>query len=169
VLASACIPSFHHAIEIDNDAYWDGGLSANPPVRPLLYECNASDILLVLLHSRHRSEQPTTAKAIGHRLAEISFSSTLFSELEGIALAKREAARSWFSPGYLERKLRRLKLHLVDAQTLMSRLSHSSKLNTATAFIHALRDEGRRRAEMWLNDHGPDIGVRSSFVFEELR
>ena len=36
-------------IAIGDKAYWDGGLSANPPVRPLLYECAARDIVLVLL------------------------------------------------------------------------------------------------------------------------
>lgn len=29
VLASACLPSIHHAIEIDNKFYWDGGFSGN--------------------------------------------------------------------------------------------------------------------------------------------
>ena len=33
LLASACLPSMHHPVEIDGRAYWDGGLTANPPVR----------------------------------------------------------------------------------------------------------------------------------------
>ena len=35
VLASACLPLLHHAIEIDGEAYWDGGYAANPPLIPL--------------------------------------------------------------------------------------------------------------------------------------
>ena len=30
VLASACLPTLHHAVTIDGRAYWDGGFSANP-------------------------------------------------------------------------------------------------------------------------------------------
>ena len=30
VLASACLPTIHHAVSIDGRAYWDGGFSANP-------------------------------------------------------------------------------------------------------------------------------------------
>ncbi|MEI9901580.1 MAG: patatin-like phospholipase family protein [Hyphomicrobium sp.] len=33
VLASACLPTLHHAVEIDGAAYWDGGFSANPDIK----------------------------------------------------------------------------------------------------------------------------------------
>ena len=36
VLASSCLPFLHHAIEIDGEAYWDGGYAANPPLRQLV-------------------------------------------------------------------------------------------------------------------------------------
>jgi NTE family protein len=167
LLASACIPTLHHTIEIDGEAYWDGGLSANPPIRPLLYRCDASDVLVVLLHPRRRPEVPTGADDIWHRLTEISFSSALFSELQGIALAKREAHRSRFSLGHLERKLRRLNMHLIDSQELMSKLSSLSKANTTASFINALRDEGRSRTKTWLDKNFRHIGARSSFTLDE--
>jgi len=157
----------HHTIEIEGEAYWDGGLSANPPIRPLLYMCDASDVLVVLLHPRRRPEVPTTADDIWHRLTEMSFSSALFSELQGIALAKRAPNRSLFALGYLERKLRGLKMHLLDSQELMSELNSLSKLNTRAAFINALRDEGRSRTKAWLDENFRHIGVRSSFTLDE--
>jgi NTE family protein len=70
VLASACLPWMHRTVEIDGEAYWDGGLSANPPVRPLLYECEARDIVLVLLQPARRPALPHTAEAIWSRLTE---------------------------------------------------------------------------------------------------
>ncbi len=167
LLASACIPTLHHTIEIDGEAYWDGGLSANPPIRPLLYMCDASDLLVVLLHPRRRPEVPTGADDIWHRLTEMSFSSALFSEPQGIALAKREANRSIFSLGHLERKLRRLNMHLIDSQELMSQLSSLSKLNTTAAFTNALRDEGRSRTKTWLDENFRHVGIRSTFTLEE--
>ena len=32
VLASACLPLLHHTVEIDGESYWDGGMTANPPL-----------------------------------------------------------------------------------------------------------------------------------------
>lgn len=49
LLASACLPTIHRTVMIDGEPYWDGGYSANPAVFPLLYQCEAQDILLVLL------------------------------------------------------------------------------------------------------------------------
>jgi NTE family protein len=85
VLASACLPWIHRTVEIDGEAYWDGGLSANPPVRPLLYECKARDIVLVLLQPARKPSLPRTADEIWSRLTEMGFSSALHAELEGIA------------------------------------------------------------------------------------
>jgi NTE family protein len=110
---------------------------------------------------------PTTADDIWHRLTEISLSSALFSELQGIALAKREAHRSRFSLGRLERKLRRLNMHLIDSQELMSKLSSLSKLDTTAAFINAMRDEGRNRTKTWLDENFRHVGTRSSFTLDE--
>src|SRR5204863_6392064 len=38
VLASACLPALHHAVEIEGVAYWDGGFSANPDLRTVAME-----------------------------------------------------------------------------------------------------------------------------------
>lgn len=167
LLASACILSLHHSVEIHGEAYWDGGLTANPPLRPLLCHCNACDILMVLLHPISRPDVPATADEITHRLTEISFGSALYGEPQGIALAKREAESAPFSLGRLDRKLRRLNLHSIDSQDFMGRLGVMSKLNTQSAFIEALREEGRDRADDWLEENFSLIGTRSSFALSE--
>lgn len=167
LLASACIPSLSHPVEIDGETYWDGGLTANPPLRPLLYKCKARDMLVVLLHPLRRTEAPATADEIMQRLTEISFSSALSVELQGIALAKREAERALFSLGRLDRRLRRFNLHLIGSDDFMNRLSVLSKLDTGSAFIEALRNEGRSRADAWLQENFIHIGARSSFALDE--
>jgi NTE family protein len=152
LLASACLPSMHRTVEIDGEAYWDGGLSANPPVRPLLYECEAADIVMVLLHADRRPELPVTADDIAARWTELSFSATLFSELDGISLAKREAERSTVLGGRLERRLRRLQLHSICPPEAMNRMSMNSRLNTHAAFMASLFEAGRTQAEAWLQE-----------------
>jgi NTE family protein len=159
VLASACLPWIHRTVEIDGEAYWDGGLSANPPVRPLLYECEARDIVLVLLQPARRPSLPVTADGIWSRLTEMSFTSALHAELEGIALAKREAERSPWSLGRLERKLRRLNLHRICAPEATSM---QSRLDTRSVFMRALFDAGRAQADAWLTQYeSPAAPVRA--------
>lgn len=162
LLASACLPSVHRPIEIDGQAYWDGGLSANPPLFPLVHKCNARDLMVVLLHPSKRPDIPTTADEIWQRLTEISFASAFFTELNGLALAKQEAERARFSFGRLERKLRALNLHVIENDELMAQLSVYSKLNVEAAFINALREHGRKRADAWLKNKFQFIGTRSS-------
>ena len=49
----------------------------------------------------------------------------------------------------------------------MSELSVLSKLNTQAAFISALHDEGRRRADAWLEANFRHIRVRSTFTLDQ--
>jgi len=160
LLASSCLPSLHHSIEIDGESYWDGGLTANPPVLPLLHQCSADDVILVLLHPAPSPHTPRTAEEISERLSEIGFGATLSTELEGLMLAKREAGRGLFSIGRFERRLRRLHLHLIDSPEFMSQLSSLSKANRESTFIKALHDEGRNRAELWLEKNFDLVGKR---------
>jgi NTE family protein len=167
LLASACLPFLHRTVEIDGEAYWDGGLSANPPVRVLLYEGEARDIVLVLLQPGRRPELPVSADEIWSRFTELSFSSALHSELEGIALAKREAERWPISVGRLERRLRRLRLHRMSAPEALRRMSVQSRLNTHCAFLAELYEAGRSEAGAWLQrpvsnvtgPHGAEISA----------
>jgi NTE family protein len=163
LLASACLPLLHRAVEIDGEAYWDGGLTANPPLFPLIHKCSARDMMVVLLHPHPQEKVPKTADEIRHRLSEMGFSSTFFTELQGLVLAQREARRGWISLGLIERRLRHLHIHMIESQDLMSRLSRYSKLNAHPAFINSLYDEGRQRAEVWLDENFQTLGVRSSF------
>ncbi|MBB5391932.1 MULTISPECIES: patatin-like phospholipase family protein [unclassified Herbaspirillum] len=163
LLASACLPSLHRPIEIDGEAYWDGGLTANPPIFPLLHACSARDVMVVLLHPSRRGGTPTSSHDIGQRLSEISFSSAFFTELGGLALAKREAENSAVAFGSLERRLRQLNMHMIDANELMEQLSNLSKLNTQASFIRSLHQQGRERASEWLEQNFARIGKESTF------
>jgi NTE family protein len=58
VLASACLPFLFQAVEIDGEAYWDGGYAGNPPIFPLIYNCSSCDVLIVQLSPMRREELP---------------------------------------------------------------------------------------------------------------
>ena len=160
LLASTCLPWIHRTVEIDGEAYWDGGLSANPPVRPLLYDCESRDIVLVLLQPMQAPALPISVDDIWSRLTEMGFSSALHAELEGIALAQRDALRSLLPVGRLERRLRRLRLHRICAPLAASM---HSRFNTRSVFMHALHEAGREQADGWLRQaFGPKSQPRGA-------
>ena len=53
LLASACLPTMFHAIEIDGEPYWDGGYAGNPTLTPLVRESDAHDTILVQINPRY--------------------------------------------------------------------------------------------------------------------
>jgi NTE family protein len=89
ILASACLPLMHQAIEIDGDPYWDGGFSGNPLLTPLIHESRARDVVLVRINPIERPGTPRTAREFLNRMNEISFNSSLKKELRGIAMFRR--------------------------------------------------------------------------------
>jgi NTE family protein len=150
LLASACLPMINKAVEIQGEAYWDGGLTANPPLFPLLYQCKAKNLIAILLQAQGSSQTPITAEQIWHRLSEMGFSSSFFTEMHALLQAKKQADSNWIGFGRLERRLRQLQLHTIESPELMSQLSVHSKMNAQAAFLHSLHQAGRVEADRWL-------------------
>jgi NTE family protein len=169
LLASSCLPRMHHAVEIDGESYWDGGYSANPAVFPLFYECEARDVLLVLLAPLQRDGTPRTREEIDARIAELAFSGhfmremRMFAQATAFARQGRRPAWSGWTAGRLERRLQRLHFHLVDASDLPSLERTETKLLAYGPFLERLRAQGRERGAQWLAGHAADLGRRSSF------
>ncbi|TDX32812.1 NTE family protein [Modicisalibacter xianhensis] len=81
LMASACLPFLHQAVEIDDEAYWDGGYMGNPALFPLMEECRARDIVIVQINPIQRDKIPHTAAEILNRLNEITFNASLIKEI----------------------------------------------------------------------------------------
>lgn len=163
LLASACLPTMFQAVEIDGEAYWDGGYSGNPSITPLVRECQSRDTVLVPINPVERPDTPTSAREILNRLNEISFNSVLLKELRMIALLRQVA-----NPGECEGALwAQMRVHAVPNE-LMAELGSSSKLNAEWEFLSMLRDRGREAAERFLAAHGADLGHRSTLPIDQL-
>src|ERR1700730_8846075 len=163
LLASACLPTLFQAIEIDGEAYWDGGYVGNPTITPLVRECVSSDTILVQVNPVERPGTPRSAREILDRLNEVSFNSPLMKELRMIALLRQIA-----NPGDAEgARWAGMRIHRI-ASAMMTELGYSSKLNAGWEFLCMLRDEGRRCAEAFLKDHMEDLGRRSTFDLDSL-
>jgi NTE family protein len=163
LLASACLPTLFQAVEIDGEAYWDGGYSGNPTITPLVRECRSRDTILIPINPVERPGTPNTARDILNRLNEVSFNAVLLKELRMIALL-RQVADVGNSEGAQWAGMR---IHLVRNE-IMSQLGYSSKLNAEWDFISMLHREGRQAAEMFLSDNADNIGKNSSVDLDVL-
>ena len=163
LLASACLPTLFQAVEIDGEAYWDGGYSGNPSMTPLIRECTASDTILVQINPIERPGTPRTAREIHNRLNEVAFNATLLKELRAAALLRRVA-----DPGRGEGAVwAAMRVHRIASDVMLD-LGYSSKLIAEWDFFCMLRDEGRRAAAAFLESHAPDLGVRSTLDLDAL-
>jgi NTE family protein len=163
LLASACLPTMFQAVEIDGDAYWDGGYAGNPTITPLVRESDATDTILVQINPRERVEMPRSASEILNRLNEISFNSPLMKELYMIAVLRQVA-----DPGSGEgARWASMRTHRIMTEKLAG-LGASSKLNAEWDFIAMLHAEGRRAADDFIAQHGNDIGKRSTADLDML-
>ena len=172
LLASACLPTIHRSIVIDGEPYWDGGYSANPAVFPLVYECSAADILLILLTPLRYAQAPDSAANIRQRLLELSFNSTFLREMRMFAhLRDAVGTRRWqkWLPGSpVERRIESLRFHAISADALLGELPADSKLTVNLPFFEQLRDSGRDHARHWLSENCGAIGRRQSLDLANL-
>jgi NTE family protein len=163
LLASACLPTMFQAIEIDGEAYWDGGYSGNPTLSTLVRECKSHDTILIPINPIERAGALRTAPEILNRLNEVSFNAVVLKELKMMALLRKVA-----DPGDGEGALwANMRIHLVR-NDIMTELGASSKLNAEWAFFTYLRDEGRKSAQAFLEAHALDIGRESTLDLDVL-
>src|SRR3954462_5918652 len=152
VLASACLPRLHHAVDIQGEAHWDGGYASNPPLIPLVRASRTSDVLLVQLIPTDHAGLPVTKSEIDKRLGQITFNGPLQKELEAIGMMRNLLRKEGQPTSRLGRKIQSLRLHHLSAEAYVDGLSQASVLNTDRGFLTQLRDQGRAAAETWHSD-----------------
>ena len=156
VIASDCVPFRTRAPEIGAEHYWDGGFMGNPAIFPVIYECDALDVLLVHLTPAERTDLPTSARAILNRMEEIVFNAALMREMRVIAMITQMIDDGRLSGG------KRMFFHLIEAEDITRVLSASSKMNFDWKFLMHLFAMGRARAEGWLTDNFKLLGVETT-------
>ena len=156
VLASACLPFMMRAPEIDGEVYWDGGFMGNPAIFPVIYGCDARDVVMVHLTPTERPEKPTNSRAILNRMQELAFNSSLMRELRVIAFVSQLIDEGKMPGG------KRMYMHLIEAEDVIRDLSGSSKMNGTWKFLTHLFEIGRQRADKWLDANYDRIGKENS-------
>lgn len=159
LLASACLPQLFPAVEIEGEAYWDGGYSSNPPLRPLIEAGAPPDVILVRTTPLEQTEVPTTHADIETRAAELGFGAALRQELRSLAVAQHLLADLPALSGSLAR-LRDARLHMISAEAEFRALKGKGRLQPTWNFLRGLHDTGVAVTGQWLDENLPAIGHR---------
>jgi NTE family protein len=144
VLASTCPPLLMRPVEIDGEVYWDGGFSGNPAVFPLVYECEARDIVVVHLTPAERPEIPITSHGIMNRMQEINFNAAFIREMRAVAFVNKRIDEGKMTGGKL------VLIHVIEAEDVIREFPGSGRLNNNWDFLCHLHEVGRVRADNWL-------------------
>ena len=160
VMASSCMPLLMRAVEIDGECYWDGSFTGNPALFPLIYECEARDIIVVHLTPTQRPEFPVSASSILSRMQEISLNSSLMREMRAVAFVNKLIDQGQMTAG------KKIFVHVVEAEDVIRELPNASKMNGDWDFLLHLHDLGRKRADDWLASNFDRLGIESSIDFQ---
>ncbi|HEX2546124.1 MAG TPA: patatin-like phospholipase family protein [Ramlibacter sp.] len=154
VLASACLPMLFQAVEIEGEAYWDGGYSVNPPLAPLISECQTADLMLVQINPVARKVAPRSAGDIADRVSEITFNASLLTQMRAIDFVNRLLAEGAIS----HERCKAVRVHRIDGGAALAAYPGSSRSSPDAAMIQQLCEAGRTAARDWMRQHHAALG-----------
>jgi NTE family protein len=162
VLASACLPTIHHAVEIDGNAYWDGGFSANPDFLTPARESPVGDTMIVQLNTFAKFARPTSARDIAGHINHLTFNQPYLAQIALLELALG-TNHGWFrSRSDITRRIADHRFHLIEAGRFTGNLSADSKGKPEQALLNYLHSAGVNETGKWLGRHRDDIGQRDT-------
>jgi NTE family protein len=139
LLASTCPPQLQSPIEIDGEAYWDGGFTANPPIVSVVHESSAADLLVVQVTPTRDDAIPDSPAAIDRRLDQIAANAVLNAELAALEWARSDG-------------LHPPRVHRLAAEDAVEGLAQNSATDFGPGFIAMLHERGREAAGRWLQE-----------------
>ncbi len=164
LVASACLPTLFQAVEIDGEAYWDGGYTGNPALFPLYEPHLPDDLVIVNINPLIRNQLPYTAQEIQNRINEISFNSSLFRDLRAIRFVQRLIEQGRVEPKTMKYVL----VHMIADDALMRDLSVATKLVPSAILVERLREAGAAAADRFLAEHLKDVGKKSTVDLTDM-
>ena len=148
ICASACLPMFFQAVEIDGESYWDGSFLGNPAIFPVIYHCQTADI--VLIETRHHlSEQvPESASGVLSRMVTISSRAALMRELRMIDFVSDLVRTSPDHP--MRSSVREVRIHRITPDPSAAELRDASGFRVDLPFFLRLFELGRQTGREWI-------------------
>lgn len=139
ILASTALPALFKAVQIEEDVYWDGLFSENPPVRQLT-ATKPDEIWVIQVNPRTRTEVPTTMEAIRERRNELTGNLSLEQELYFINKINEFIKNNEL----LTDKYKHIEIRRIE---MLRDLDYISKLDRNPNFIEDMIAYGEAQAE----------------------
>jgi NTE family protein len=159
LMATTCLPTMFHAVEVDGECYWDGGFIANPAIFPLINECRCKDIVVVQLTKSRCPHVPQQQSQIMERFSEITFNSCLIREIRAIHFITRLIDEGKIK----DPSIRRINLHIIKDDATFYGLGSASAANTDWDFLNALRRAGNKAGERFIRRTYDKLGRDQPF------
>ena len=163
LMASACLPTVFKAVEVEGEAYWDGGYMGNPALFPFFTETDALDVVLVQINPIERKDVPRTSRDIVNRLNEINFNAALLQEFRAIDFVAR-----LIDSGRLDgTHYKKIRMHLVEGGDMLDAYAADTKARADFSFFLTLFGLGKAAGEQFLKDNYASIGVVGTMDLKE--
>ncbi len=166
VMASACLPTLHPAVEIAGRAYWDGGFSANPDLIQLALLSPHDDTIIVLLNPTTVRTVPTSVQEIAANTNRLTFNAPFLRDIEIIEAVRAAHGSGWISRWRQRRHalspLASHRFHLIEAGRHTSALPADSKMRPDLGLFTYLHGAGRQETYKWFDGNAAAIGRRAT-------
>ncbi|KVL25568.1 hypothetical protein WS97_30190 [Burkholderia territorii] len=173
ILASCAVPSIFPAVKIENEAYWDGLFSDNPPIdeliRPAFVGADniAQEIWLIKINPTYRDSIPSQPQEIFDRRNQLEGNISLFQQLSHLEMLNdlllADAFREEFlhtlsvkSPVRIPKSFRNdpdkpYHIPCIEiSESLQRALNYESKIDRGSNNIDALFENGQSQAREFL-------------------
>ena len=163
LMASACLPTVFKAVEVEGEAYWDGGYMGNPALFPFFTESDTLDVVLVQINPIERKDVPRSSRDIMNRLNEITFNAALLQEFRAIDFVAR-----LIDEGRLDgTHYKRIRMHLVEGGPTLDAYAADTKIRADFSFFQTLFGLGALAGEKFLKENFDQIGVAGTMDLKE--
>ena len=164
LMASFCLPYVFHAVEINKEHYWDGGMVANPAINPIIDGVPSKDIIVIQLSRVLCKKVPTEYEDIENRIREINYNSHLLREMRAIYFISKLIDEGKVVNG----SLKRINMHVIRNEKYDIRNDKIRNFCSDWRSIMNLYMEGYNTAKGWLSANYDNIGQSSSPLSEEV-
>ena len=164
LMASFCLPYIFHAVEIDGEHYWDGGMIANPAIKPIINGVSSKDIIVIQLVRSKCPTLPTDYGKIESRLREINHNAHLVREMRAIYFITKLIDEGKI----LNQSLKRINMHVIRNENSEIKFNLAKNFSSDWGEIINIYTEGYNAAKRWLATNYDNIGVSHSDVSDEV-
>jgi NTE family protein len=157
ILASAAVPSIFPPIKIENDYYWDGLFSDNPPVdelvRPIYcgVERIPDEVWIIQINPITCKKVPTTPLEIIDRRNEMIGNISFMHDIEKIDMLNLMLTEKLLNEetlnkfGITRRDPIRIR-YIRMSEEFQDKLDYVTKLSREPSYMHQLMDDGKKQA-----------------------